>query len=68
MSVTTISNVLLSGSLNEPERAKLLKWCEIAAASGGSFAIETHYTSNWFIRYTINWPDERPESEQGEAP
>lgn len=42
---------------SEPERALLRKWCDIAAANGGSFSIDHAYTrSEWVTTYTINWP------------
>jgi hypothetical protein len=50
--------VLLSGNTAEPERTLLRRWCEEAAANGGSFSIKQEWTeSQWFTTYTINWPD-----------
>lgn len=50
----TISKVLFNRSENDI----VLRWCELAAANGGSFAIEQKWeVSNWFTTYTIEWPD-----------
>ncbi len=53
---TSISKVLMS-SCNEAEGKFLRRWCEIAASNGGSFSIETIYLTNWFVKYTITWPE-----------
>jgi hypothetical protein len=34
----------------------LLKWCNVCAESGGSFAVKTEYSGNWYQTYVINWP------------
>lgn len=51
----TISRVLMSGMCKD-QHETLLKWCNICAESGGSFAVKTEYSDNWYQTYTINWP------------
>lgn len=54
--ITTTSKVLMSKS-NDAER-DMLRWrCEIVASKGGSYSIETKYTDDWYVTYTINWPE-----------
>jgi hypothetical protein len=50
----TISKVLFHQKQND----LLQRWCDLAAANGGSFAIEQAWTqSNWYTTYTIEWPE-----------
>lgn len=54
----TVSRVLMSGMTQEPERVLLRKWAESAADNGGSFQIDTEWRdSQWWMTYTINWPE-----------
>ena len=43
---------------NDEANALLRKWCDLAAGSGGSFSITSHYQTGscWFNTYVINWP------------
>lgn len=53
----TKSRIMVSPA-REPERAMLLQWCHRAANNGGSFEINQEWFANdWWITYTINWPD-----------
>lgn len=62
----TVSRVLLSGNTAEAERTLLRRWCEEAAAKGGSFSIKQEWTeSQWFTTYTINWPADAKGSDHG---
>jgi hypothetical protein len=65
----TVSRVLLSGHTAEAERILLRRWCEEAAAKGGSFLIRQEWTeSQWFTTYTINWPDGVALTDGGQKP
>ena len=57
MTTTTVSRVLMSGNVAEPEREILRVWAEHAASNGGSFALKQEWTENqWYTTWTINWP------------
>jgi hypothetical protein len=58
MSVTTTSKVVAQTHTVD-ERAILRKWCDEAAAAGGSFSINAVYDTQYghCITYVINWPD-----------
>ena len=50
----TISKVLINQNVNH----LLHRWCEIAAANGGSFGIDQEFSrEQWWTTYTIEWPD-----------
>lgn len=51
----TVSRVLMSDICKDQHEA-LLKWCNVCAETGGSFAVQTVYADNWYQIYTINWP------------
>lgn len=50
--MTTISTVLYRSDADKA----LLGQCNVVATLGGSFSIKHHYSGNWFVEYTINWP------------
>lgn len=54
---TTVSQIKFGSASEAGNKELLLKWCDDAAANGGSFSIETKYTGDWYTTYTINWPD-----------
>lgn len=52
---TTVSKVMLT---REKENEFMRRWCELAAANGGAFAVNQEYSdSKWWSTYTIEWPD-----------
>jgi len=56
--LVTVSRVLFSGTVAEPERQMLRKWAEWAAGNGGAFSIKQEWTENqWYTTYTIHWPE-----------
>lgn len=58
----------MSGTASEKERELLRRWCEEAAAMGGSFSIMNEWTEQqWYVTYTINWPDGSPLQEPPHA-
>lgn len=67
---TTVSRILYSSAAEAANKEMLLKWCDDAAANGGSFSIETKYTTDWHTTYTINWPEGRtpPNPTKGPTP
>lgn len=55
--MTTTESTVLMGASGSDERKLLHDWCNLVALKGGSFAITQEYTDNWYMTYTINWPD-----------
>ena len=51
-----VSKIIWS-SRTEKERDALLKECDRVARIGGSFSIETIYTTDWHTVYTIDYPE-----------
>lgn len=51
-----VSKIIWS-SRTEKEREALLKECSRVAQIGGSFTIETKYTTDWHTIYTIDYPE-----------
>jgi hypothetical protein len=50
----TVSKILLNQKVND----LLHRWCELAAANGGSFSVEQEWSKDqWWTTYTIEWPD-----------
>ena len=50
--------LLLTSPHAEKERELARKWADIAACNGGDVSAETAWTSSdWYIIWTINWPD-----------
>lgn len=50
----TVSKVMF----NQKQNDILLRWCELAAANGGSFFITQEWSvQQWWTTYTIEWPD-----------
>ncbi|SPA24562.1 hypothetical protein CBM2637_A150015 [Cupriavidus taiwanensis] len=43
---------------NRPENGLVQKWCEMAAANGGTFSVRQEFSgAQWWTHYTIEWPD-----------
>ena len=51
-----VSKIVWS-SRTDKERDLMLKECARVAQIGGSFSIETTYTTDWHTIYTIEYPE-----------